>query len=124
MLAAVSLGATWSSCSPDFGLQGVLDRFGQIEPKVLIACESYFYNGKIHDIREKIASLSREIPSIQRVVVVPYAGADPNIRFIPEGVHLLDYVRDIKPCEISFAQMPFDHPLYILYSSGTTGQPN
>ena len=123
MLAAVSLGATWSSCSPDFGLQGVLDRFGQIGPKVLIASDGYFYNGKIHDIRDKIAGLSNKIPSIKKVVVVPYVKAKADIGFIPHGVHLSDFIGGFKPYEISFAQMPFDHPLYILYSSGTTGQP-
>lgn len=123
MLAAVSLGATWSSCSPDFGLRGVLDRFGQIEPKVLVVCDGYFYNGKTHDIREKTADLVAQIPSIQRVVVVPYASAEPDIGGIRNALHLADYAGNHTPADIQFAQMPFDHPLYILYSSGTTGQP-
>ena len=123
MLAAASLGATWSSCSPDFGLQGVLDRFGQIEPKVLIACDGYFYNGKTHDIRKKTADLVSEVPSIQRVVIVPYASIEPDISGIRDAVDLTDFVGNFTPADIQFAQMPFSHPLYILYSSGTTGQP-
>ncbi len=123
MLAAASLGATWSSCSPDFGLQGVLDRFGQIEPKVLIASDGYFYNGNTHDVRKKIADLVGRVPSIQRVVVVPYASTEPNISSIRDAVELSDFVGNFTPVDIHFEQMPFDHPLYILYSSGTTGQP-
>jgi len=123
MLAAVSLGATWSSCSPDFGLKGVLDRFGQIEPKVLFACDGYFYGGKTHDIRQKTADLAAQIPSLKRVVIVPYAEAEPDISGVPKSVHLADYAGNYTPADITFAQMPFDHPLYILYSSGTTGQP-
>ena len=123
MLAAASLGATWSSCSPDFGLQGVLDRFGQIEPKVLIACDGYFYNGKTHDIRKKTADLVSGVPSIQRVVIVPYALTEPDISGIRDAVDLTDFVGNFTPADIQFAQMPFSHPLYILYSSGTTGQP-
>jgi len=123
MLAAASLGATWSSCSPDFGLQGVLDRFGQIEPKVLIACDGYFYNGKTHDIRQKTADLVSGVPSIQRVVIVPYALTEPDISGIRDAVDLTDFVGNFTPADIQFAQMPFSHPLYILYSSGTTGQP-
>ena len=123
MLAAVSLGATWSSCSPDFGLQGVLDRFGQIEPKVLIASDGYFYNGKTHDIREKTADLVCRVPKIQRVVIVPYAWTEPDISGIRDAVELSDFVGNFTPTDIQFKQMPFNHPLYILYSSGTTGQP-
>ena len=123
MLATASLGATWSSCSPDFGLQGVLDRFGQIEPKVLIASDGYFYNGKTHDIREKTADLVSRVPSIQRVVIVPYAWTEPDISGIRDAVELSDFVGNFTPTDIQFKQMPFNHPLYILYSSGTTGQP-
>jgi len=123
MLAAVSLGATWSSCSPDFGLQGVLDRFGQIEPKVLVACDGYFYAGKTHDIRPKVADLAAKIPSLKRVVIVPYAEPEPDLDGIRGAVHLADYAGNFTPADITFAQMPFDHPLYILYSSGTTGEP-
>ena len=123
MLAATSLGATWSSCSPDFGLQGVLDRFGQIEPKVLIASDGYFYNGKTHDIREKTADLVSRVPSIQRVVIVHYVWTEPDISSIRDAVELSDFVGNFTPTDIQFKQMPFNHPLYILYSSGTTGQP-
>ncbi len=123
MLAVASLGATWSSCSPDFGLQGALDRFGQIEPKILIASDGYFYNGKTHDIREKTADLASRVSSIQRVVIVPYAWTEPDISGIRDAVELSDFVGNFTPTDIQFNQMPFNHPLYILYSSGTTGQP-
>ncbi|MBT6094883.1 MAG: acetoacetate--CoA ligase [Rhodospirillaceae bacterium] len=123
MLAATSLGATWSSCSPDFGVDGVLDRFGQIEPKVVIAVEGYFYNGKTLDIRDKVTAIVSQIPSVKRVVIVPYADVTPDISDIPNAVTLSDYTSTFTPGEISFAQVPFDHPLYILYSSGTTGKP-
>lgn len=123
MLAAASLGAAWSSCSPDFGLRGALDRFGQIEPKVLFACDGYFYNGKTHDIREKTAELAARVGAIRRVVVVPYASAEPDIGAIRGAVRLADYVGRFAPADIRFAMLPFDHPLYILYSSGTTGPP-
>ena len=123
MLAAVSLGATWSSCSPDFGLQGVLDRFGQIRPKVLFACDGYVYNGKAHDIRAKTGNLVREVSSIERVIVTPFTETNPDLDVIPNAVEFADYVRDWPPNEMAFAQMPFDHPLYILFSSGTTGSP-
>jgi len=123
MLATTSLGATWSSCSPDFGLQGVLDRFGQIEPKVLITCDGYFYAGKTHDVREKVAALVEQVTSIKRVAVVAYAAEAPNLSAIRDAVSLEDFTAAFNAGEMEFAQMPFDHPLYILYSSGTTGQP-
>ena len=123
MLATVSLGATWSSSSPDFGLQGVLDRFGQIEPKVLICGDGSFYGGKTHDVRPKVAELVAQGPAIRRTVVVPYAEAAPDISGIRDAVALDAFTAAFEPGDIQFAQMPFDHPLYILYSSGTTGQP-
>jgi len=123
MLATASLGAVWSSCSPDFGVQGVLDRFGQIAPKVLFACDGYRYNGKAIDIRPKLAELAPQLPSVQRLVVWSYAHAEPDCAGIAKAVTLDDFVASYPPGEIAFAQLPFDAPLYILYSSGTTGQP-
>jgi acetoacetyl-CoA synthetase len=123
MLATASLGATWSSCSPDFGIDGVLDRFGQIEPKVVIAVDGYFYNGKTLDIRAKVAAIAGQLPSVNRVVVVPYASETPDISEIPNAELFDDFIGPFAEREIGYAQVPFDHPLYILYSSGTTGKP-
>lgn len=122
MLGAVSIGATWCSCSPDFGVQGVLDRFGQIEPKVLVAVDGYHYNGKTHDCLAKVREILGKLPSVQHTVVVPYAGGDPDLSGVRGGA-LLDAFASGEPREIAFAQMPFDHPLYIMFSSGTTGVP-
>ncbi|MBC8339777.1 MAG: acetoacetate--CoA ligase [Rhodospirillales bacterium] len=126
MLAASSLGAVWSSCSPDFGVQGVLDRLGQIAPKVLFAVDGYHYNGKRHDSLAKTADIAAGLPDLEAVVVVPYgdiAPADMDIGAVPGGITLEDFTAPYSPGEIRFAQMPFDHPLYILFSSGTTGAP-
>jgi acetoacetyl-CoA synthetase len=120
MLAATGLGATWSSCSPDFGFNGVLDRFGQIEPKVLIACDGYSYGGKGVDTMERVAQIEAALPSLRRVVVAAYLNDKPSLSLLKQGVLFDDYRGD-GPLE--FAQLPFDHPLYILYSSGTTGKP-
>jgi len=122
MLATTALGAIWSSCSPDFGVQGVLDRFGQIEPKVLIAVDGYLYNGKPIDVRAKIAEIAARLPSLERVVLVRFLdeAADPGPL---EGAALYEAYVAREAGEIPFAQLPFDHPLYILYSSGTTGVP-
>jgi acetoacetyl-CoA synthetase len=123
MLATASLGATWSSCSPDFGVQGIYDRFGQIEPKVLIAVDGYHYNGKAIDIRDKIAEVAAKLPTVRQVVVVPYLHADPDIAAIPKGVTWPQFVAPYAAGAPAFKRMPFNHPLYILYSSGTTGVP-
>ena len=123
MLAAVSIGAVWSSCSPDFGVQGVLDRFGQIEPKMVIVCDGYFYNGKAHDILSKVKSVLAQLPSVEVTVVVPYSCALPSITNVPHGIMWADFIADFVVKEINFAQLPFNHPLYIMYSSGTTGAP-
>jgi acetoacetyl-CoA synthetase len=122
MLAATSIGATWSSCSPDFGIKGVLDRFGQIKPKVIFTADGYFFKGKWLDSLERIAQILAELPTIETVVVVPYAGDKPVIDKIPNAVHYRDFQAD-GAIEIAFEQLPFDHPLYIMYSSGTTGLP-
>ncbi|WP_024300928.1 acetoacetate--CoA ligase [Pseudogulbenkiania sp. MAI-1] len=123
MLAAASLGAVWSSCSPDFGVAGVLDRFGQIGPKVLFASDGYRYNGKAIDLRDKLAELAKALPGLERMVVWNYAGGAPELAAIPRAQALDEFVAPYRADEIAFAAMPFDAPLYILYSSGTTGQP-
>jgi acetoacetyl-CoA synthetase len=119
MLATASIGAIWSSCSPDFGIKGVLDRFGQIEPKVLFTANGYSYKGKTIDSLTKISGIIKELPTVENVVVVPYAGKTDIT--IPCAVHYKDFVK--KSQKITFEQLPFDHPLYILYTSGTTGVP-
>ncbi len=123
MLAAASLGAIWSSCSPDFGVQGVLDRFGQIEPKILFAIEGYHYNGKVIDTLPRIAEIVKQLPSLKRTVIVSYTRERPDISSIPNAMHLGDFVARCRGKDIAFKQLPFNHPLYILYSSGTTGVP-
>jgi acetoacetyl-CoA synthetase len=130
MLAAVSLGAVWTSCSPDFGVQGVLDRFGQIEPKVLFACDGYWYNGKAVETLDRIAEIAAQLPTLQKVVIIPYLrdgvfdnGKALDVSPLRNAVTLADFTAPFAPREISFARLPFNHPLYIMYSSGTTGVP-
>ncbi len=122
MLAAVSLGATWSSCSPDFGIKGVLDRFGQTRPKILFTADGYFFKGKVIDCLAKIAGIIKEIPSIEKVIVVPYTLEHPDLTDLHNAIHYGDFCRN-ETQEIEFTQLPFEHPLYIMYSSGTTGLP-
>jgi len=122
MLATTSIGAAWSSCSPDFGISGVVDRFGQIEPKVLFCAAAYSYNGKVFDCLEKVAGIINEVPSIERVVVVPYMNSQASLTPIPNASWFADF-QDVTASELAFEQLPFDHPLYIMYSSGTTGVP-
>jgi acetoacetyl-CoA synthetase len=121
MLAAASVGATWSSCSPDFGTEGVLDRFGQIGPKVLFTADGYFYGGKEHDSLGRMAEVAARIASVERVVVVPYVSARPDLARLPNAVAYGEFGR--PGAAPRFERLPFDHPLYILYSSGTTGVP-
>ena len=124
MLAATSLGAVWTSCSPDFGFQGVMDRFGQVEPKVLFAADGYYYNGKLHDSLAKVRQLAEEIESLEHVVVVELMALKADISGIKKAVHYRQWQGDFADTvEIEFAQLPFNHPLYIMYSSGTTGVP-
>ena len=124
MLASASIGAIFSSASPDFGVQGVLDRFGQIAPKVLFACDGYYYNGKVIDCLGKVAEIAARMPSLERVVIVPYAGSGAGIAAVKHGVSLADFLAPFAgEREIRFDRLPFEHPLYILYSSGTTGVP-
>lgn len=123
MLAAAGIGAAWSSCSPDFGIKGVLDRFGQIKPKVLFTADGYFFKGKRLDSLERIADILKELPSIEKVVVVPYTQANPDITKVARAVLYADFRSLEADLAIEFEQLPFDHPLYIMYSSGTTGLP-
>jgi len=124
MLACTSLGATWSSCSPDFGTQGVIDRFGQIEPKVLIACAGYRYAGKTLDLTAKLNEILQQLPSLQRLIVVPYARAETRVGDFRTDAQVALWSDVYTPGgEPEFTPVPFDHPLYILYSSGTTGVP-
>lgn len=122
MLAATSLGAVWSSCSPDFGIKGVLDRFGQTRPKVLFTADGYFFKGKPLDSIQRIAGIVKEIPSIEKIVVIPYVSKEPDISSLPNAVSFKEF-KDPGATEIEFEQMNFDDPLYIMYSSGTTGLP-
>ena len=123
MLATSSIGAIWSSCSPDFGINGVMDRFGQIEPKVLFACEGYFYNGKTIDSLPRVAQIREQITSIQALVVVPVTGGERDISSVRDACYFDDYLQKETVPPLVFEQLPFDHPLYIMYSSGTTGVP-
>ena len=118
MLATASLGAIWSSCSPDFGVQGVLDRLGQIEPKVLFCADGYYYGGKEFDSLGKVREILRQLPSVRHCVVVSYLDAPVSV-----GVALADFLEPFVPGEIAYEPVAFDHPLYVLYSSGTTGVP-
>lgn len=123
MLAANALGAVWSSCSPDFGEQGVLDRFSQIEPKVLFCTDGYWYNGKRHDVRPKTATIAAQLPSLIKTILIPYGDDAADVGPLPNAETLADATAGLKPGPIPFRQLPFDHPLYIMFSSGTTGAP-
>ncbi len=123
MLATTSMGAVWSSCSPDFGIKGVLDRFGQIKPKVLFTANGYSFKGKKIDSIERVSTILKDLPSIEKVVVIPYTEEDPDISSIPNAVHYRDFKSNDSHIEIEFEQLPFDQPLYIMFTSGTTGLP-
>jgi len=123
MLAASSLGAIWSSCSPDFGVDGVLDRFGQIEPVVLFTADEYFYNGARIEIVGRAREAAERLPSVRRVIVMPYGDEAQDAGDLPRGVTLAQFIAPFAARDIPFRQLAFDHPLYILYSSGTTGPP-
>ena len=123
MLASVSLGATWTSSSPDFGEKGVLDRFGQTEPKVLFATDGYVFKGRQFDSTHRVARIVEQLPSIEKVVVVPYAQPVPDLTALPDAVLFDDFKAHGPVPELEFVQLPFGHPLYIMYSSGTTGLP-
>ncbi|WFS01316.1 acetoacetate--CoA ligase [Rhizobium tumorigenes] len=122
MLAAASVGAIWSSCSPDFGEQGVMDRFGQIEPKLFIACSGYWYNGKLQDVADKVRAVTQRLGVAS--VVVPYAGdADAVAAMTPDARTLDAFLKPFTPKPVEYEALPFAHPLFILFSSGTTGVP-
>jgi acetoacetyl-CoA synthetase len=124
MLATASIGAIFSSCSPDFGERGVLDRFGQIEPKLLFACDGYWYNGKAIEVARKLRPIAEQLSSAAKVVLVPYLGqAEAVARAVPRGETLDAFIGTHSAAPLAFERMPFDHPLYILFSSGTTGIP-
>ncbi len=124
MLAVTSLGAVWSSCSPDFGLNGVRDRFGQIEPKVLFTADAYHYNGKIHSSLEVASDLAAAIPSIQDVIVIPYVEQNADINVLDaKGVHFDVLLQSYQAGDIEYTRVNFAAPLFILFSSGTTGLP-
>jgi acetoacetyl-CoA synthetase len=122
-LASASIGAIWSSCSPDFGPASVVDRFAQIEPKVLFAVDGYRYGGKDFDRRQTIAELQEEMPSLERTVVLPYLGPSPDLSSLREATTWDELLAGGEGAQLSFERVPFDHPLWVLYSSGTTGLP-
>jgi acetoacetyl-CoA synthetase len=125
MLAAASLGATWSSCSPDFGVQGVLDRFARIKPKILFTADGYSYGGKTFSSLDKVRGILNKLDSHPTLVVIPYINdhADIDLAGLPDAHHLADFTHGCTPADIDFVQLPFNHPHYIMYSSGTTGLP-
>src|SRR5262245_5883532 len=127
MLGATSQGAIWSSCSPDFGVRGVLDRFSQIEPRVLVTIDGYWYNGKAIPVVDKLREIVAGLPTLERVVVVPYlersGGPMARLDVLRNAVRWDDFLAPHAAGPIEFARLPFDHPVYILYSSGTTGVP-
>ncbi|MCO5063348.1 MAG: acetoacetate--CoA ligase [Rhizobiaceae bacterium] len=124
MLAATSIGAVWSSCSPDFGEQGVLDRFGQIEPVLLIVPDGYWYAGKRIDVADKVAAIARKLPTVRHVLVIDYLGDAAKLAGrIDNAMVLGEAMEPFAPLPVTFERLPFSHPLYILYSSGTTGVP-
>ena len=122
-LAALSQGIVWSSCSPDFGVDGVLDRFGQIEPKVLFCADGYRYNGQTHDSLARVREIAERLPTVRKVVVVPYLDPDVDVSDIPKAVRLDEWLRRHQPGDIAYAQLPFNHPVFVLFTSGTTGKP-
>ena len=123
MLGATAIGGVWTSCSPDFGVQGVMDRFGQVEPKVLFVCDGYYYDGVWRDTMDRVAAIASELASVEKVVVFSIGQEEPDISGIRNAVPWADFVGAQLPDEIEFAHLPFGHPLYIMYSSGTTGAP-
>ena len=122
-LAAASIGAIWSSCSPDFGARGVIDRFGQIRPKVLVSVDGYHYGGKTFDSLARVKEFLPELPSVERIVVLPYTRDNPSLDGLPKAKMLGDFIAPFAAGDIDFIRLPFDHPLFIMYSSGTTGVP-
>jgi acetoacetyl-CoA synthetase len=122
-LAALSQGIVWASCSPDFGVEGVLERFEQIEPKVLFCADGYIYNGEAHDSLERVREIAEGLKTLRKVVVVPHLNPRVEVDDVPKGVRLDEWLRRYQPAAIEFAQLPFNHPVFILFTSGTTGKP-
>jgi acetoacetyl-CoA synthetase len=123
MLACAGIGAIFSSCSPDFGVQGVVDRFGQIQPVVLVGVDGYVYQGKIHDCRDGLAVISSLLPTVRTTVVIGYIDLEPDLSSVRGSVSWTEWLPSANPGGVEVASLPFDHPLYVLYSSGTTGLP-
>jgi acetoacetyl-CoA synthetase len=124
VLGAAAVGAVWSSCSPDFGVQGVLDRFGQIDPRILIATDAYGYGGQVHDTLARTSDVARALATLERVIIVPSGRhADIPVERVPHAVRWDEFVAGHGGETLAFEPLPFNHPLYILYSSGTTGIP-
>ena len=136
MLASTALGAIWTSCSPDFGVQGILDRFGQIEPKVVFCADGYYYKGKPFSVLDRVAEFARELPTMEGLVVAGYLDNDPNLSELRRGLEahgtqaspprietLTTLTAEHPGGEIEYRRVPFNHPAYIMYSSGTTGKP-
>ena len=122
-LACASIGAIWSSCSPDFGARSVIDRLAQIEPKVLFAVDGYRYGGRDFDRLDVVAEIQGSIPTLEHTVVLPYLDPAPDVGRLANAVTWDDLGRSGEGAALEFAQLPFDHPLWVLYSSGTTGMP-
>jgi acetoacetyl-CoA synthetase len=123
MLAGASLGAIWASCGTEIGIKGVVDRFSQIEPKVLFTVDSYSYKGKEYDNLEKVREVLKELSSVEKVVIVPYSEKKKNISFIKNAIYFDEFIKNESFKEIEFEQLPYEHPLFIMFSSGTTGKP-
>jgi len=123
MLAATSIGAVWASCAADIGPEAALDRFGQIEPEVLFTADGYFYKGKAFNTLGNAAEITRGIPSLKKVIVASYAQERPDISYIPNSVYYDEFLSRERGLEVQFEQLSFDHPVYIMFSSGTTGKP-
>src|SRR3954465_14717559 len=122
-LAAISQGIVWSSCSPDFGVEGVVERFGQIEPKGLFCADGSRYNGEEHDSLQRVTEIVEQLPTVRKVVVVPHLDAGVDVADVPKAVRLDEWLRRYTAAAIDFAQLPFNHPVFILFTSGTTGKP-
>jgi len=123
MLATTSIGAIWSSCSPDFRVRGVVDRFGQIMPKVMLSADGYHYNGKEYSSLDLLPEIIEQMPSIEHLILIPYIDKECTARGLPRATLLDDFIAPYLSKEIQFEQLPFNHPLYVMYSSGTTGVP-
>ena len=123
MAGAAAVGAVWTSCSPDFGVQGVLDRFGQVEPKVMLSVDGYVYATKRLDIRDKVKEVAEGLPTVEKLVIIPFLEQAPDLSGMAGAVSLADWLAPHAAGPTPYKRLPFDHPLYILYSSGTTGAP-